>query len=188
MRCAVCAERNGRWFASGEKMAQKEYKRRHDNVCRIIHWELCGKHNLERAKYWYDHQPAGVIENDSHKILWDFMIQCDHVVEHRKPDIVLVNKEEKTCLLIDIACPGDIRIKNKEDEKLGNYEKLKREVKKLWNMDKVEIVPIIVGALGKVTKNLETYVQRLGIVVRTELLQKTTLLGTARILRKVLET
>ena len=189
--CRMCGKKGETvWHlvSECEKMAQKEYKRRHDNVCRIIHWELCGKHNLERAKYWYDHQPAGVIENDSHKILWDFMIQCDHVVEHRKPDIVLVNKEEKTCLLIDIACPGDIRIKNKEDEKLGNYEKLKREVKKLWNMDKVEIVPIIVGALGKVTKNLETYVQRLGIVVRTELLQKTTLLGTARILRKVLET
>jgi len=41
------------------------------------------------------------------RILWDVSIQTDHVVEHRRPDIVFVEKDHKTALLIDIAVPGD---------------------------------------------------------------------------------
>ena len=43
------------------------------------------------------------------------------------------------------------------------------------------------GALGSVTKNFEKYVDKIGITVYTHTAQKTTLLGTERILRKVLE-
>ena len=46
-----------------EKLAQKEYKRRHDNVARIVHWKLCGKYNLKRSEKWYKHAPEGVVEN-----------------------------------------------------------------------------------------------------------------------------
>ena len=28
-------------------------------------------------------------------ILWDFIIQCDHMIETRRPDIVVVNKVKK---------------------------------------------------------------------------------------------
>ena len=67
-------------------LAQREYKRRHDNVARIVHWAICGKYDIQRDDKWYDHKPEGVIENERAKILWDFMIQCDHQIEHRKPD------------------------------------------------------------------------------------------------------
>ena len=43
------------------------------------------------------------------------------------------------------------------------------------------------GALGVVSKTLEAWLAKLGITIRMELLQKTALLGTARILRKLLE-
>ena len=49
------------------------------------------------------------------------------------------------------------------------------------------MVPVAVGALGVVSKRLDTLLDKLGITIRTGLLQKTALLGTARILRKVLE-
>ena len=52
---------------------------------------------------------------------------------------------------------------------------------------KVTVKPIIVGALGTVSKDLENYIEQLGITIRLEHLQKTGLLGTARILWKVLE-
>ena len=35
------------------KMAQKKYKKRHDNVCRYVHWKLCEKHDFQRAQQWY---------------------------------------------------------------------------------------------------------------------------------------
>ena len=65
-------------------------------------------------------------------MLWDFMIQCDHYIECRKPDTVLVEKEEKQCTIIDIATPGDNRVGAKE--KRENYDNLKWEIKKMWSM------------------------------------------------------
>ena len=52
---------------------------------------------------------------------------------------------------------------------------------------KVTVKQIIVGALGTVSKDLESYIKQLGITIRLEHLQKAALLETARILRKVLE-
>ena len=51
----------------------------------------------------------------------------------------------------------------------------------------LEVVPVVVGALGVVSKRLDAWLEKLGITIRMELLQKTALLGTARILRKLLE-
>ena len=53
-------------------------------------------------------------------------------------------------------------------------------------MKNVIVVPVIIGALGSITKKLDEWLEKLDITVNTALLQKTTLLGTARILRKVL--
>ena len=75
----------------------------------------------------------------------------------------------------------------KETEKIEKYDELKREIRKLWTMKKVEVIPIVVGALGAVSKKLDKWIEKLGIQIKIELLQKTALLGTARILRKSLE-
>ena len=49
------------------------------------------------------------------------------------------------------------------------------------------VVPVVVGALGAVSERLDTWLDKLGTTINTGFLQKTALLGTARILRKVLE-
>ena len=54
-------------------------------------------------------------------------------------------------------------------------------------MQKVFIVPIIIGALGSVTKKLGKNLEMINFVKRMEPLQKACLLGTARIIRKVLD-
>ena len=75
----------------------------------------------------------------------------------------------------------------KEGEKIEKYQDLKREIGKLCGIRKREVVPVVVGALGAFSKRLDTWLDKLGITIRMGLLQKTALLGTARILRKVLE-
>ena len=47
------------------KLAQTVYKGRHDNVVRYIHWQLCGKCGLERAKRWYEEKPEVVVERQT---------------------------------------------------------------------------------------------------------------------------
>ena len=41
------------------------------------------------------HNPAPVLENDTHKFLWDFDIQTDHLISARRPDLIIINKKEK---------------------------------------------------------------------------------------------
>ena len=87
---------------------------------------------------------------------------------------------------MDFAVPANQRVKLKECEKKGKYLDLVRELKKLWNM-KVTIIPIVIGALGKVTKGLVKGLEDLEITVRVETVQTTAFLRSARILRRVLE-
>ena len=100
------------------QLAQKEYKRRYSNVARIVHWKLCWKYNLKRNEKWCEHAPEGIVENKEVKILWDVMIQWDREIKARKPDIVVVNKNERSCAIIDIAKAGDIRASEKVKEKI----------------------------------------------------------------------
>ena len=58
------------------------------------------------------------MDNERIKLLWD--VQCDHVIEAIRPDIVIINEEDKSCFLIDIAIPGDLRLSEKEVEKVEN--------------------------------------------------------------------
>ena len=51
------------------------------------------------------------------KILWDCTLQTDKVMEHSRPDIVILDKRPRECALIGIACPFDKRVKEKEQEK-----------------------------------------------------------------------
>ena len=62
------------------KLAQREYKSRHDWVGKVIRWELCKKLNFHHTNKWYMHKPESALENDTHKILWDFKIQTDHQI------------------------------------------------------------------------------------------------------------
>ena len=60
-------------------------------------------------------------------------------MEARKPDLILVDKNIKSCVIIDVAIPGDCRIREKEIEKIEKYQNLKRELKRLWSLKKVEL-------------------------------------------------
>ena len=67
------------------------------------------------------HKQAPVLENNTHKLLWDF-------------DLIIINKKKRTCKVDDFADPADHRIKLKECEKKDKYLDFVRELKKLWNM------------------------------------------------------
>ena len=53
-----------------KKLAQREYKRRHDTVAKLIHQKLCEKHNLESKEKWYEECPEGAVEDDDVKFIW----------------------------------------------------------------------------------------------------------------------
>ena len=50
---------------------------------KVIHWELCQKFQFDRTNKWYMYNITPVLENDTHKILWDFEIQTDYLISAR---------------------------------------------------------------------------------------------------------
>ena len=51
-------------------------------------------------------------------MLWNCIVQCDHMMEAIRPDIVAVDKIMKETMIIDIAIPGHTRLYDKEQEKI----------------------------------------------------------------------
>ena len=100
--------------------------------------------------------------------------------------MVVVDNKEGSYKIIDFAVPRDSRIEEKEKDKIEKYQELGRELQKIWNV-KVKIIPLVIGSLGATPKQFGNRLKQIGITVGTAQVQKTFLLGTARILRKVLE-
>ena len=187
--CRMCQEANETvtHIVSGcKKLAQTDYKARHDRVATAVHWCLAKKYGFTHTNQWYEHRAEPVMENEQAKLLWDFNIYTDHVIEARRPDIVVVRKDKKECQVIDIAVPGDLRVEDKEDEKCDKYQDLCREIGRLWEVRCI-VIPVVVGALGTIPRRLPSYLGILDINLSVEIIQKSVILGTARILRKVLE-
>ena len=91
------------------KLAQVGYKQRHDWVGKRINWEVCRKSGIEVVLKWHKHHPQAVKEEERYKILWDFNIQTDDVIEARRPDMIVIDKETKFAKIIDFAIPYDMR-------------------------------------------------------------------------------
>ena len=72
-------------------------------------------------------------------------------------------------------------------KKVVTYHDLKREIASSRELKMVEYVPVVIGTLGCVTKELDRWIEKLGITCTVEMMQKTALLGTAAIMREVLE-
>ena len=134
---------------------------------------------------WYEHEPKTVTENDSVTILWDMPIHTDRTIAANRPDIVLKNKKDKTCLLIDMTTPLDTNTLVKTTEKLTKYKDLEIEVERMWGL-KTTTVPVVMGALSTIKKDMENYTNKIPGNINIHELQKITLLSTAHLLRRVL--
>ena len=119
------------------------------------------------------------------KILWDVCIQVDGQIEHRRSNILVMEKNTNKCLIIDVACPVNNNLILKRNTKLDNYSELQLEIARMWDKETLT-VPTIIGALGSMPNDLECNLKKLGISYNVVTLQKSVLLGTVNILKKVL--
>ena len=100
-------------------LVKSQYRKRHKKIRTSVHFVLCKKHHLQCCGKWYKqriththththtqhththtakshtHTPKSVQRNNEYKILWDFNIQTDKVIEYRLPDVVCINKQNR---------------------------------------------------------------------------------------------
>ena len=168
-------------------LADGLYTKRHNKICRYIHWKLCEKFGLEKKKIW-EHNPQPVIGNEQITIFYDHIIRPGRYIEGNgiKPDIVIWNKNEKTGQIIDVSVPNDFGLNRAERAKLMKYQDLKNDLKKTWSLKKVEIIPIIVGATGLLKSNSASYLEKIPGELNQSEIQMGAITGTVSILKRAL--
>jgi len=88
-------------------------------------------------------------------------------------------------MLIGAANSGERNVIKKEAEKILKYKDLTLEIQRMWNV-KTNVLPVIIGATATISKSFRKYVSNIPGNHKVKELQKTAILGTAHILRKVL--
>jgi hypothetical protein len=83
-------------------------------------------------------------------------VQTDRTVPNNKPDTTIRDNEKGTCMLIDVAIPGDRNVIKKEAEKILKYKDLTLEIQRMWNV-KTKATPVIIGATGTLSKSFRKY-------------------------------
>lgn len=190
VNCRLCgkyAETVGHLVSGCEKLAQREYRRRHDKMGLRVYWELCGKYGLKRSERWYEEVPDAVRKSADGRIevRWDQKLVTPTALEANRPDVVVVDKVNGKWTLVDFSVPFDRNVVQKEEEKLRKYDALAAQVRRQHRV-RTDVVPIVVGALGVVSKRLDRWLNRLGIGDVVGGLQTSAIIGTAAIVRKVL--
>jgi hypothetical protein len=100
-------------------------------------------------------------------------------------DIIFRDNEKGTCVLIHAAIPRDRNVIKKEAEKILKYKDLTTDIQRMWNL-KTKVTPVKIGATGTISKSFRNYLSRIPGKRDVKELQKTAILGTAHVLRKVL--
>jgi len=119
-------------------------------------------------------------------VLWNQAVHTDREVTANRPDIIIKNKKEKACTLIDVAIPADRNAVQKETEKKLKYKSLCIEIQRIWNL-KCTSIPVITGSTGIVTRSLRKNLKAVPGKHSIDSLQNTGILGSSHIIRKVLQ-
>ena len=130
-----------------------------------VYWKLCGKYGLKRSEK-YDEIPHSVRVSADGRfgVWWDQKDVTPTALEHNRPDVVVIDPLGRRWTLVDFSVPFDANVASKEEEKVKRYERLAAEVSRMHKVG-TEVVPIVVGALGVVSKRLAGWLKRLGIDV-----------------------
>ena len=77
--CKVKEETIDHLVSSCSKIAQTDYKERHDKFASMLHWNLCRKYNLPTADKWWEHKIDKVLQKEDVKISAssDRIIRCN---------------------------------------------------------------------------------------------------------------
>jgi hypothetical protein len=83
-------------------------------------------------------------------------VQTNRTILNNKPDIIIRDNDKGTCMLIDVAIPGDRNVIKKIAQKILKYKDLIIEIQRMWNV-KTKVKPVIIGATGTISESFRKY-------------------------------
>jgi hypothetical protein len=169
-------------------MSEGRYTRRHNRICRLLHWRLCKEYGFGVCERSWQHEPMGFMDNGGVVLTYDRIIPTSRHIENGavKPDIVLIDKTQKKALIIDVSVPSDFGLGRAEREKIIKYQDLKNDIKDTYELEECEVIPVIIGATGVVKKNLSKYLTSIPGGASVAEIQQEAVWETVAILKRAL--
>ena len=130
-RCGQYQETGDHIVAGCPELAKSDYLHRHDKATSYLHWNICKDLNLNVEEKWYEHERQTVTARDNITILWDMPIQTDREIKANRTNIVVKDKQEKSCLLIDMSIRTEKNTSVYVTEKLSKYKDLEIEIERM---------------------------------------------------------
>ena len=190
LMCRLCSQKEEtiqHLLAGCSTLAATSYVSRHNLVARVLHWHLSHTFGLPAAISWFSHHPVPVVENSRVKILWDFGMHTVSPIACNRPDLtVFIKGDANYILLLEVSCPADVNIVEKEGEKIAKYQPLVRQLMQLHGQP-VEVVPVVLGVTGVVSRQQKDYLKKVPAYSDSLFanLQKAVIIGTIFVLRDI---
>ena len=88
-------------------LLEAAYLGRHNQVAKLVHQHLSLTHELieKSTTTYYKYSPQEVLESADYLLYWDRPILTDKTVDFNRPDLIVINKKEKSAMIIDVAVP-----------------------------------------------------------------------------------
>lgn len=159
---------------------------RHDVIAKEIYKEHIKKHTgtvIDVNKLPYE----SIEKLGDFEYWWNVSVQTASRVPCNKPDIVIWDRKSKVCSIVEISCPADNNVTRKTKEKIDKYGPLIRNMQMIHSGYKFRMIPIIVGCLGYICKDLSNYLTELGLDKSLiKKLETLTVSGTVKIVKSFL--
>nr|CAH7766629.1 unnamed protein product [Callosobruchus chinensis] len=129
---------------------------RHNAALRVLYYHL-------RHSYGIDETPVlpyapgdieSIVENERCRIYWNYSFPTPGLVQANKPDIVLLDHQQKTMFVIEFSAPAKVNIVSKEEEKRTKYQELLGQLRRLWPDYAVSLLVMVIGSLGGMRNTL----------------------------------
>ena len=152
---------------------------RHNQVDRIVYQEITKAEKLE-----YD--PPQVKRQDNQEIWWDKYVKTANEVKKNRPDITIWDTQKKICQIVEVSVPLDMNLNQLREDKESKYLPLISQMQQVYNNYKIEVIPVLVGALGSIPHGIKQNLQRIGIdkariETITQRIQKAALIGSVKV-------
>lgn len=169
-------------------LAPIEYKRRHDDVGKIIHHALAVKYKLHSPGL-FDHKysPPNILQNQNFKLYWDRSILTDRTTHANRPDLLLWDLSQKKVWIVDFAVVNDNNLESTKNTKIQKYRELSQNLKEQWRLKQVTMLPMVLSTTGIIPKSLKDSLEKLELSpALIAKVQKAAILNTCTIVRKVM--
>ena len=121
---------------------------RHDVIAKIVYNALV-KENPSYRKYDLQ-SPEYIHKQGNLEYWWNISIKTATKILQNKPDLLLWDRDEKICQVIEFSCPADINVSRKVEEKVAAYGPLIINLQIMYKDYHFKMLPVVVGALGTI--------------------------------------